>query len=256
MLPGAFSRASGLVRDLRPQLVLGVGGYASGPMLLAAAARGVAHRGFSSRTLTSGSPTGCSPRPRRGSTSRSKRPRRRWARTRRASSATRCGARSSKRRATRLVDPEGFEARADRILVLGGSQGARALNRLVPEALGRVDPTGRGLRIIHQTGAAMRAGVEARYRELGVDAEVVTFIDDMAAAYRSAALVIARRRRDHPRRGVRDRSGLDPRAVPVRGRRPSSEERGGARARGRRDRDARVGARRRASGRRDRRAPR
>ena len=59
MLPGAFSRASGLISELRPDLVIGVGGYASGPMLLAAAARGVptaileqnAHVGLTNRVL-------------------------------------------------------------------------------------------------------------------------------------------------------------------------------------------------------------
>ena len=58
-LPAAFSRASGLITRYRPQLVIGVGGYASGPMLLAAAARGVptaileqnAHVGMTNRML-------------------------------------------------------------------------------------------------------------------------------------------------------------------------------------------------------------
>src|SRR5690606_8010089 len=43
-----------------------------------------------------------------------------------------------------------------------------------------------------QTGAAMQAEVEARYRALGVPAEIVSFVDDMAKAYASASLVIAR----------------------------------------------------------------
>ena len=59
VLPGAFSRASGLVTRHRPDLVIGVGGYAAGPMLLAAAARGVptaileqnAHVGLTNRIL-------------------------------------------------------------------------------------------------------------------------------------------------------------------------------------------------------------
>jgi UDP-N-acetylglucosamine--N-acetylmuramyl-(pentapeptide) pyrophosphoryl-undecaprenol N-acetylglucosamine transferase len=50
----------------------------------------------------------------------------------------------------------------------------------------------RGIEVVHQTGAAMRDEVAARYAELGVPAEVVSFIDDMAKAYTSASLVIAR----------------------------------------------------------------
>jgi UDP-N-acetylglucosamine--N-acetylmuramyl-(pentapeptide) pyrophosphoryl-undecaprenol N-acetylglucosamine transferase len=90
------------------------------------------------------------------------------------------------------MDPDGFEARARRVLVLGGSQGARALNTIVPDALARAGLADRGVSVLHQTGPAMRDEVEAAYRALGVDAEVVTFIDDMAAAYASAALVVAR----------------------------------------------------------------
>ncbi len=90
------------------------------------------------------------------------------------------------------ADPDGFEARARRVFVLGGSQGREALNATVPEALARAGLAERGLTVLHQAGTAMRDEVEARYQELGVEAEVVSFIDDMAAAYASAALVICR----------------------------------------------------------------
>jgi len=75
-----------------------------------------------------------------------------------------------------------------RILVFGGSQGAKALNEVVPEAmalLAEVD-------VRHQTGAAMREQVAGRYKALGIDAEVTAFIDDMAIAYQWADLVICR----------------------------------------------------------------
>src|SRR5690606_1136332 len=84
-----------------------------------------------------------------------------------------------------LSDPDGFEARSRRILVLGGSQGAKVLNETVPAALAELDLAARGVEVLHQTGAAMRDAVEARYRELGVPAEVVSFVDDMAKAYAS-----------------------------------------------------------------------
>jgi UDP-N-acetylglucosamine--N-acetylmuramyl-(pentapeptide) pyrophosphoryl-undecaprenol N-acetylglucosamine transferase len=90
------------------------------------------------------------------------------------------------------ADPAGFEARARCVLVIGGSQGARAINEQVPAALAAAGLGSRSLTVLHQTGPAMRDEVEARYRELGLSAEVTAFIDDMPAAYASAALVIAR----------------------------------------------------------------
>lgn len=77
-----------------------------------------------------------------------------------------------------------------KILVVGGSQGAAALNRTVPEALALVGP---GVRVWHQTGQAMCQEVEEHYRRLGVvGAKVAPFIEDMAEAYRWADLAICR----------------------------------------------------------------
>lgn len=76
-----------------------------------------------------------------------------------------------------------------RLLVVGGSLGAKALNEIVPEAL--ASASGKFV-IRHQTGQAMRAETEALYARLGVAAEVVAFIQDMAAAYRWADLAICR----------------------------------------------------------------
>lgn len=75
-----------------------------------------------------------------------------------------------------------------RVLVLGGSQGAQALNRVVPEALALVG----AIQVLHQTGAAMCAETEALYQRLGIDARVVPFIEDMAMAYRWADLAVCR----------------------------------------------------------------
>jgi UDP-N-acetylglucosamine--N-acetylmuramyl-(pentapeptide) pyrophosphoryl-undecaprenol N-acetylglucosamine transferase len=78
------------------------------------------------------------------------------------------------------------------VLVLGGSQGARKLNEDVPRALAQAGLADRNLEVVHQTGESMRDEVEATYRELGVRARVVTFIDEIARAYSNAALVVAR----------------------------------------------------------------
>ena len=78
-----------------------------------------------------------------------------------------------------------------RLLVVGGSQGAQALNTIVPEALGMI-PSAQRPRVLHQAGSGHAEPVRARYQELGVPAEVVPFIDDMAARYAETDLIICR----------------------------------------------------------------
>lgn len=78
-----------------------------------------------------------------------------------------------------------------RLLVVGGSLGAQALNTVVPQALAAIPP-GRRPHVVHQSGRRHLAALQAAYRDAGVDAEAVEFIDDMAAAYADADLVICR----------------------------------------------------------------
>lgn len=74
------------------------------------------------------------------------------------------------------------------ILVVGGSQGAQVLNEVVPDALAELN----SVEVRHQTGTAMQQQVESRYKELGVKAEVNAFIEDMVSAYQWADMVICR----------------------------------------------------------------
>lgn len=77
-----------------------------------------------------------------------------------------------------------------RLLVVGGSQGAAALNRTVPVAVRRLTQDGVAIEVWHQTG---RDAAEAVAREYGeTPARVAAFIDDMAAAYAWADLVVCR----------------------------------------------------------------
>jgi UDP-N-acetylglucosamine--N-acetylmuramyl-(pentapeptide) pyrophosphoryl-undecaprenol N-acetylglucosamine transferase len=78
-----------------------------------------------------------------------------------------------------------------RLLVVGGSLGAQALNTVVPQALAAMPPERRP-RVVHQSGRRHLAALQSAYRDAGVDAEAVEFIEDMAAAYAEADLVICR----------------------------------------------------------------
>jgi UDP-N-acetylglucosamine--N-acetylmuramyl-(pentapeptide) pyrophosphoryl-undecaprenol N-acetylglucosamine transferase len=88
---------------------------------------------------------------------------------------------------------ERFENRSGplRLLVLGGSQGAAALNDVVPKALALL-PSGTRPQVIHQSGAAHIDTVRANYERANVAAELLAFIDDMAARYAAADLLICR----------------------------------------------------------------
>jgi UDP-N-acetylglucosamine--N-acetylmuramyl-(pentapeptide) pyrophosphoryl-undecaprenol N-acetylglucosamine transferase len=78
-----------------------------------------------------------------------------------------------------------------RLLVVGGSLGAQALNEAVPRALARL-PQGMRPRVVHQSGAAHLDRLRANYAAAGVEGELVAFIDDMAARYAEADLVVCR----------------------------------------------------------------
>ncbi len=89
------------------------------------------------------------------------------------------------------VDKETLRARPLRVLVLGGSLGAAKLNELVPGAISSLDASIRP-EIWHQTGRNKSQGVASRYETSSVNARVSEFIDDMAEAYRWADFVICR----------------------------------------------------------------
>ena len=190
-LLGAMVECRRLVRDFRPSLVLVFGGYVSFPVGIAAwlqrvalvvheqnAVMGTANRWlsrFATRVLTSFSPTYRSP-----------------------ASAVCVGnpVRPELIAQGRALGRTLGEAQPLRLLVIGGSLGARALNQALPEAVA-ASQLGwpQGITVQHQTGLSEHAEVQARYQALGLSEEQVqvhAFIDDMAQAYAWADLVIAR----------------------------------------------------------------
>ncbi|MES2512406.1 MAG: undecaprenyldiphospho-muramoylpentapeptide beta-N-acetylglucosaminyltransferase [Pseudomonadota bacterium] len=89
--------------------------------------------------------------------------------------------------ASRFVDRSG----PLQLLVVGGSLGARGLNTVVPKALALIAPAERPV-VTHQSGAKQIDELRANYQDAGVEASLTPFIDDTAAAFANADLVICR----------------------------------------------------------------
>jgi UDP-N-acetylglucosamine--N-acetylmuramyl-(pentapeptide) pyrophosphoryl-undecaprenol N-acetylglucosamine transferase len=179
-LPGSVVAAWRFLRDTSPDLLIGVGGYASAPPVVAGWWQRIptvlleqnAHPGLTNRVLgrladricvSFAESIGYFPEGRTIETGNPVRP------------AT----------AGNVERREGFS-----LLIFGGSAGAHRLNEVGVEAVARL--AARDLRVVHQTGEADYERVRARYAELGIAVEVRRFIDDMAAAYAAADLVVCR----------------------------------------------------------------
>jgi UDP-N-acetylglucosamine--N-acetylmuramyl-(pentapeptide) pyrophosphoryl-undecaprenol N-acetylglucosamine transferase len=78
-----------------------------------------------------------------------------------------------------------------RLLVVGGSLGAKALNEVVPKALALIPAEQRPM-VTHQSGAKQIDELRANYASAGVQAELTPFIEDTAAAYAQADLIVCR----------------------------------------------------------------
>ncbi len=186
----AVAQARRVIRDFDPQLVVGLGGFASGPGGLAAwlTRRALiiheqnAVAGLTNQVLARLATRAYAAFPgafRKGGTRREAivigNPVR----------AAIAGVGESPRRAGDM------QGRRLRLLVVGGSLGAVALNQLLPEALAQLSGERRP-EVRHQAGRDRRAATEQGYTAVGVEAEVSEFIDDMAAAYDWADLVVCR----------------------------------------------------------------
>ncbi|CAN7284175.1 undecaprenyldiphospho-muramoylpentapeptide beta-N-acetylglucosaminyltransferase [Acidovorax sp. LjRoot66] len=95
---------------------------------------------------------------------------------------------------TRQSEPaERFAGRSGplRLLVVGGSLGARALNEIVPQALALIPAENRPV-VTHQSGATQIDALRAHYAAAGVEAELTPFIDDTASAFAQADIIVCR----------------------------------------------------------------
>jgi UDP-N-acetylglucosamine--N-acetylmuramyl-(pentapeptide) pyrophosphoryl-undecaprenol N-acetylglucosamine transferase len=77
-----------------------------------------------------------------------------------------------------------------RMVVLGGIAGSTSLNEAMPAALRRLGEGASGWQVVHQSGSGWLTATERRYRDAGVEAVVVTYIDELAHLAREADLVV------------------------------------------------------------------
>jgi UDP-N-acetylglucosamine--N-acetylmuramyl-(pentapeptide) pyrophosphoryl-undecaprenol N-acetylglucosamine transferase len=185
LLPKSFFAARRLVREFRPDIVVGAGGYVSGPVLLTAAMMGVRTLVMESNALP-------------GFTNR------RLARfVDRAAVTFEAALPYFRGKGVVTGNPvrrEFFDippkSRATRfsLLVFGGSQGARAINEGMVAALPHLESVRDRLRVTHQTGEADFEKVGAGYTDAGWNeqADVRRYIDDMVAEFAAADLIVCR----------------------------------------------------------------
>jgi UDP-N-acetylglucosamine--N-acetylmuramyl-(pentapeptide) pyrophosphoryl-undecaprenol N-acetylglucosamine transferase len=190
LIPLGLLDAWRIISARRPHAVVGVGGYSSGPVVLAAAVRGIptmileqnAVPGLTNRTLA------------------------------RVVNAAAVTFESTQAffggkafvsgnpvrpeffgRADQPREPEAHDASPDvGVLVFGGSQGAHAINMAMVEAAPRLAAGGARLRLTHQTGEPDLAMVRAAYTRAGIQAEVEPFLFDMGRRLGTADLIVCR----------------------------------------------------------------
>ena len=184
-LPGSLRQSRELIRSFGPELVLGFGGYASGPLVLAAWAsrrKTAIHEqnafpGLSNRLLgkfvgrvfiSFESSAAHFPR-----------------------SKTVLTGNPVRKRIRQGAPPPPGNGKFT-LFVFGGSQGAHRLNETMGQAMGLLGEMKNRVRVIHQTGERDYEDVRQAYAREGVDAEVHRFIQDMDRAYGAADLVVCR----------------------------------------------------------------
>jgi UDP-N-acetylglucosamine--N-acetylmuramyl-(pentapeptide) pyrophosphoryl-undecaprenol N-acetylglucosamine transferase len=190
LLPLGIVDAWRIVRSRRPHLVIGVGGYSSGPVVIAAAARGVATMLLEQNAVP-------------GLTNRLLAPFVQAAAVTFESTSAFFGSKAFV--SGNPVRPEfldvvrdgresgaGGEASAAGVLVFGGSQGAHAINMAMVEAAAELAAGLPPFRLTHQTGERDLEMVRDAYRHAGLEADVQPFLYDMGRRIADADLIVCR----------------------------------------------------------------
>jgi UDP-N-acetylglucosamine--N-acetylmuramyl-(pentapeptide) pyrophosphoryl-undecaprenol N-acetylglucosamine transferase len=181
-LPRAVWDSRRILSDFRPDIVIGVGGYASGPAMLAAILRRVPTLvfepnfvpGFANRLvapLVSGAAV-------------------HFAETGRY--FHRCEVTGVPVREAFFQIPSQHPTNTTTLLVFGGSQGAHAINQVVMDSVADLRQRVPGIHIVHQTGERDYNDAQAAYANFGGSVEFYRFIDDMPSLFARADLLICR----------------------------------------------------------------
>lgn len=182
-IPASFFGSLRIIGRFRPECIIGLGGYASGPIVLAGKIKGIRcaimeqnlRPGFTNRILG-------------------------WVVDRIFTSYPESAAHFFFR--SRVIDtgnpvrwqslPRLSKDGKFTLLVFGGSAGAHRINLCVLEALERLKDLAPGLRVVHQTGEADFTSIQSRYQSLPFEVKVLPFIEKMDEAYARADLVLCR----------------------------------------------------------------
>jgi UDP-N-acetylglucosamine--N-acetylmuramyl-(pentapeptide) pyrophosphoryl-undecaprenol N-acetylglucosamine transferase len=192
ILPRAVYQAISILRKFRPQVVMGVGGYASGPALLGAYLVGIRRaiheqnvvpgmtnrmlKALSQKIFVSFEET------------RDYFPKEKTWVTGLPVRAEFLASLAKVQEKKRAAQQKSWFT----LLVFGGSAGAHRINRAMMEALEPLEVIKPSLRIIHQTGREDLEFVSQGYRDNGFEAVVRSFFEDMASCYEAADLVVCR----------------------------------------------------------------
>ncbi|MGB9148574.1 MAG: undecaprenyldiphospho-muramoylpentapeptide beta-N-acetylglucosaminyltransferase [Acidobacteriaceae bacterium] len=184
-LPRGFLQCVGLLRSFRPDAVIGVGGYASGPMMGAAILKGVPTLAFEPNAVP-------------GMANRLVG---RWVKAAAVNFAPAAQYFRGAQVTGIPVRAEFFrlearpEGAASHLLVFGGSQGARVLNAMMPKIAAALLEAVPGLTLLHQAGARHAEATLAAYDTSGAPRNrwrVEAFLDDMPRQFAAADLVLSR----------------------------------------------------------------
>lgn len=181
-VPQSLFACRQIIREFNPQVVFGVGGYASGPGMIAALMMRVPTMVFEPNAMPGLS--------------------NRLVGKRVQAAAVNFPAALAFFRNAEVtgipVRPEFFKiasATAPHLLIFGGSQGARLFNTTIPTIAAALLDAVPGLTILHQSGLRLTESTEAAYKASGADParwQVSGFLDDMPARFASASLIMAR----------------------------------------------------------------
>ncbi|MCX5834158.1 MAG: undecaprenyldiphospho-muramoylpentapeptide beta-N-acetylglucosaminyltransferase [Deltaproteobacteria bacterium] len=185
-IPQSLGRSFRIVRDFGPDILIGVGGYASGPAVLVAHWMGVRTAVMEQNAIPGITNKLLGRFVDRAFVS--------FEETKKAFPEDKVLLTGNPIRADFLRDMEKNEGKSERftLLVFGGSQGAHRINMIFLEALKFLKMDRTKPRIIHQTGGADFETVKRAYGELGMEADVRPFIQNMPQVFRSVDLLICR----------------------------------------------------------------